>query len=147
RRTASEAVDLLERLPPGRELAYAYMIRSSVLATARDDAAAWRSACQALELAEALGDPDMFCQALWEVGWRQLSEDPARGLATLERATTLARARGLVELDASSYLARATAAVRMGRDDLAKIAFDEGLGYAEKEGYELQVLYLLADRA
>ena len=147
RRTAREAVDLLEQLPPGRELAIAYTTLSFVLSTARDDDAAWRSACQAVELAEALGDPDTFCRALSEMGWRQLPKNPDGCLATLERAATLARERGLVEIVGAHYLARAIAAVRTGRIELAKIAFEEGLAYAQKQGYELQVLYLLADRA
>ena len=137
RRTAREAVDLLEQLPPGRELALAYASLSFVLATACDDAAAWRSASRALELAEALDDPDVLCHALSEMGWRELPRDPARGLATIERAAALARERGLVELVSSSYLARATAAVWTSRDDLARVAFEEGLAYARKEGDEL----------
>ena len=144
RRTAREAVDLLEQLPPGRELALAYASLSFVLATANDDDAAWRSVVRALELAEALGDHDAICHALSEMGSRELLKDPGRGLATIERATALARERGLVELVANSYLARATAAVRMHQDDLARIAFEEGLAYARKEGVELHELYLLA---
>jgi DNA-binding CsgD family transcriptional regulator len=147
RRTAREAVDLLEQLPPGRELALAYASLSSVLATACDDAPAWRSASRALELAEALDDPDVLCHTLVEMGWRELPRDPARGLATIERAEALARERGLVELVSSSYLARATAAVWTSRVDLARVAFDEGLAYARKQGDELNELYLLANRA
>ena len=147
RRTVREAVDLLEQLPPGRELALAYTSLSFVLATANDDAAAWRSAVRALELAEALADPDAICHALSEMGSRELPRDPGRGLATIERATALARKRGLVELVANSYHARATTAVQAHQDDLARIAFEEGLAYARKEGVELHELYLLAERA
>jgi tetratricopeptide (TPR) repeat protein len=147
RRTVREAVELLEQLPPGRELALAYTRLSFVLATANDDDAAWRSAVRALELAEALADPDAICHALSEMGSRELRKDPGRGLATIERATALARERGLVELVANSYLERATTAVRTHQDDLARIAFEEGLAYARKEGVELHELYLLAECA
>ena len=78
---------------------------------------------------------------------RELPRDPGRGLATIERAAALARERGLVELVGNSYLARATTAVWTQPDDLARIAFEEGLAYARKQGDELHELYLLANRA
>ena len=146
RRTAREAVDLLEQLPPGRELALAYATLSFVQETASDGAAAWRSVNRALELAEALGDDDVRCHVLCAMGWRELSRDPVHALATIERAAALAQERGLVELVSNMYLARATAAVSRGRDDLAW-AFDEGLAYAREVGDELDELYLLATRA
>jgi DNA-binding CsgD family transcriptional regulator/tetratricopeptide (TPR) repeat protein len=147
RRIAHQAVDLLEGLPPGRELALAHATLSFVLANARDDEGAWRSACRALELAEVLDDPDVLCTVLMEVGWRELTRDVTRGLATIERAEAIARERGLVEVAGAAYLGRASAALWTGRDDLARIAFDEGLAYTQKEGNELHELYLLADRA
>jgi DNA-binding CsgD family transcriptional regulator/tetratricopeptide (TPR) repeat protein len=147
RQTAREAVDLLEQLPPGRELALAYASLSFVQATVRDDGAAWQSACRALELGEALDDPDVVCHALIQMGWRELSGDPAGGLATIERAAALARERDLVELVSDSYLARTTAAVWTNQADLAQALYDEGLAYARKEGSELHELYLLAHRA
>ena len=147
RRIAREAVDLLEQLPPGRELALAYATLSFVSATACDDAEAWSSACRALELAEALGDPDVLCRALVEMGWRELFGDPSRGLATIELAEALARERGLVELVGASYLARVHAALLMNQDELAQVVFDDALAYAQKEGDELNELYLLAHRA
>ena len=146
RTTAREAVDLLQQLPPGRELALAYGTLSFVLATACDDEAAWRAACRALQLAEALGDDEVLCHALSQMGWRELWRDVDHGLATTERAATLARARGLVDVVGASYLARAAAAVATGRDDLACV-FDEGLAYTRDQGDELHELYLLANRA
>ena len=147
RRTAREAVDLLEQLPPGPELAYAYAILSFTLANGPDDEGAWQAACQALELAEALGDPDVLCHALIEMGWRLLDVDAERGLEALERAAALAHERGLVTVIGPSYLGRASAAVRSGQADLARAFFEEGLAYAQRDGAELHELYLLADRA
>ena len=80
------------------------------------------------------------------MGWRELSRDPARGLATFDRAATLARTRGLVEVVSESYLARTVAAIWMSRDDIAEM-FDDGLAYTRKQGDELHELYLLANRA
>ena len=148
RRTAREAVDLLEQLPPGRELALAYASLSFVLATACDDDAAWRSACRALELAEALGDPDVLCHALFEMGWRELRKDPGRGLATIERAAALARERGLVELVGNSYLARATAAVADAARTTSRGSHSTRVSPTRgRRAMSSHELYLLADRA
>ena len=146
RRTAREAVDLLEQLPPGRELALACATLSFVLGTACDDDAAWRSARRALELAEALDDDEVLCRALCAIGCRELFGDVDHGLAAIDRAATLARARGVVEVVSDAYVARAAAAVWTSRDDLAW-AFDEGLAYTRQHGDELHELYLLANRA
>ena len=117
-----------------------------VLATACEDEAAWLAACRGLELAETLDDDEVLCHALSQMGWREVWRDPDRGLATIERAATLARSRGFVEFVGDSYLARAATAVATDRDDLAD-AFDEGLSFTRKHGDELHELYLLAIRA
>ncbi len=146
RRTAREAVELLEQLPPGRELVLALSTLSFVLRTASDGEGAWRAACRALELAEVVDDEDALCQALCEMGWCELSSDTSRGLATFARAAALARRRGLVELVSASYLARSLAANWTSRDDVTWL-FDEGLAYMREHGDELDELYLLANRA
>ena len=146
RLTARQAVDLLEQLPPGRELAIAYANLSSVLASAADNAGAWRSARRALELAERVDDPDVLCEALFAVGWRELGKGEGRGLATIERAAALAEERGLEERVADAHLARAQSAMTH-QHDAARIAFEDGLTYCREHGNDLIELYLLANRA
>src|SRR5262245_6865795 len=109
RRTARQAVDLLEQLPPGRELALAQACLAFVLAQIPDDEGAWRWSRRALALAERLGEPDVHCRVLYRMGRQEIPEDPERGLATLERAVALAQKRGLEELVAEAYSARAEA--------------------------------------
>jgi len=147
RLTARQAVELLERLPPGRELALAYANLSFVLAWAVDDAGARQSARRALELAERLDDPDVLCDALFAVVLRGIDDDPDRGLATIDRAAAIAEARGLHERVADAHLARALTATRMHRHDDARIAFEAGLSYCGTHGVDLMELYLLANRA
>jgi DNA-binding CsgD family transcriptional regulator/tetratricopeptide (TPR) repeat protein len=147
RRTARQAVDLLEQLPPGRELALAHLSLSFVLACALDDEGAWRSARRALELAERLDDPDIYCKVLYRVGRQELRKDSDRGLATIERALALAQGRGLEHLVADAYLARVEAAISAHRPDAARPALEEGLAYCQEKGNELIEHYLLADRA
>jgi DNA-binding CsgD family transcriptional regulator len=147
RLTARQAVDLLEQLPPGRELALAYANLSFVLSWAPDEAGASRAARRALDLAERLDDSDLLCEALFAVGWRLLLADRNRGLATIERAAALAEERDLKELVADAHLARAQSAVRAHQHDLARISFEEGLTYFRTHGHDLNELYLLAYRA
>ncbi len=147
RLTARQAVDLLEQLPPGRELALAYANLAFLLGTAADNAGARQWARRALDLAERLDDPDVLCEALFAVGWRELLDDRDRGLATIERATAVAEERGLEERVADAHLARAQSAMWAHRHNVARISFEEGLTYCRTHGIDLIELYLLANRA
>jgi DNA-binding CsgD family transcriptional regulator/tetratricopeptide (TPR) repeat protein len=147
RRTARQSVELLEQFSPGRELALAHVSLAFVQVQIPDDESAWRSARRALELAERLDDPDVYCKALYRVGRQELREDSNRGLATIERAVALARERGLEELVAEAHLARAQIAIAARRPDDARVTLEEGLTYCQRTGNELIELYLLADRA
>jgi DNA-binding CsgD family transcriptional regulator/tetratricopeptide (TPR) repeat protein len=144
---ARRAVDLLEQLPPGPDLARAYSSLAFALAQAPDEAGAWQAACRALELAESIGDPDALAYALVEFGWRLLGPDPVRGLAVLDRAAAIGGERGLVEVVGPAYLGRLNAAMWAGDSDRARAALEEGLAYVQREGDELHELYLLADGA
>jgi DNA-binding CsgD family transcriptional regulator/tetratricopeptide (TPR) repeat protein len=147
RLTARQAVDLLEQLPPGHGLVVAYTNLSFVLVWIGDTSGAWHTAKQALDLAERLDDPDALCKALFTVAWRELPDDPDRGLATLDRAAALAEERGLDDLVAEAYLARAQAAMWANRLAFARVAFEDGLVYCREHGNDLIELYLLAHRA
>jgi DNA-binding CsgD family transcriptional regulator/tetratricopeptide (TPR) repeat protein len=147
RLTARQAVELLEQLPPGRELAVAYTNLSFVLVWTGDKSGAWHTAQQALDLAGRLDDPDALCKALLTVAWRELPDDPDRGLATLDRAAALAEERGHDDLIAEAHLARAQAAMWANRLADARVAFEDGLVYCRDHGNDLIELYLLANRA
>jgi DNA-binding CsgD family transcriptional regulator/tetratricopeptide (TPR) repeat protein len=147
RLTARQAVDLLEQLPPGRELALAYSKVAFLQSRVMDSEGAWRAACRALELAERLDDPEILCDALFAVAWRELAKDPEGGLARIERAVALAEEHGLDEPVAEAHLARALTAMSGHRRDDARIAFKTGLTYCGMHGLDLLGLYLLANRA
>ena len=146
RRIAREAVELLELLPRGRELALAYANLSFLLGAAADPGASeW--ARRALELAERVDDPDVLCEALFAVGWRELGKGAGRGLATIERAVALAEDRGLEGRVADGHLARAQSAMWRHQHDAARIAFEEGVTFCREHGIDLIEVYLLANRA
>jgi DNA-binding CsgD family transcriptional regulator/tetratricopeptide (TPR) repeat protein len=147
RATARQAIDLLEQLPPGPELALAYAGFSELQGCAADNAGAVRSARKALDLAERLDDPKALCGALFATGWLELFERVDGGSATIERAAALAEEFGFEERVATAHLARAQGAQGAHRHDAARAAFDEGVTYCRIHGIELIELYLLARHA
>jgi hypothetical protein len=95
--TAVEAVELLERLPAGHELAMAYGNASQrrMVVEDVDGAMAWGT--RALELAERLDDTEAIGYALTNLGSAQTILDPEEGQAKLERALALAQRHGFEE--------------------------------------------------
>jgi DNA-binding CsgD family transcriptional regulator/tetratricopeptide (TPR) repeat protein len=91
----AEAVEILEPLPPGPELARAYAAYSlqAMLARRGGEAVLWGS--RAVELAERVGAPAALRMALNSIGSAQLMcfEQP-EGIEALERAMRLAAADG-----------------------------------------------------
>jgi DNA-binding CsgD family transcriptional regulator/tetratricopeptide (TPR) repeat protein len=145
RRTAQQAVDLLEALPPGRELALAHLSLSFTRSWVTDRSTARRAAFRTLALAEGLGYPDVLVEALLSVGWCEIPAE--RGLAMLDRAQALATELGLEGLVAQALRARAHAALLVHGNEAARVAFEDGLTYCRRHGLELEELYALADRA
>jgi DNA-binding CsgD family transcriptional regulator len=143
RRRACEAVDLLETLPPGRELAIAYGALAARYAAADrcEEALAWGA--QALRLAERLGDVELRVRSLATLGACELDDG---GFSKLERSIELARSTGLDAEAARSFVILAGAAVERRLHDQAERYLTEGLAWSSERGLELFRLYLLAYR-
>lgn len=159
----AEAVEILERLPPGPELARAYAAYSlqEMFARRGDEAVRW--GLRAIEVAEQQDAPAALRMALNSVGSAQLScfEQLEEGIAMLERAIRLAAAdrddfevgRALGNLgaalgeirqyeQAAAYHERAIAfdeehdldaLTGHARAELAKVRFDQGRWYEADE--------------
>jgi DNA-binding CsgD family transcriptional regulator/tetratricopeptide (TPR) repeat protein len=93
-RCVAEAVEILERLPPGPELAEAYAAYSlqAMLSRHYDDAIEWGT--RAIELAERVAASGALRIALNSVGAMHLSFEQLQGVEELERAMRLAAADG-----------------------------------------------------
>src|SRR5438552_5510431 len=130
-RAARQAVALLETLPPGRELANAYVHQD------------WALAERALELAEELSDSELILRIRTIIATR----DFANGSEKLEECLELAQAAGITDLagDASTHLV--SRALELHRYDLAARYVDSGLTYFSDRGLELYRFYLLGYRA
>jgi DNA-binding CsgD family transcriptional regulator len=105
RETAAAAVDLLETLPAGRELAMAYAsLAQRIVVSGQDDAEGIRRGEQALVLAERVGDDEVYVHALTTIGVARVYQGDPRGWATLEEAARRAQAAGLFEAAGRAFI-------------------------------------------
>jgi DNA-binding CsgD family transcriptional regulator/tetratricopeptide (TPR) repeat protein len=142
-----QAVNLLERLAPGRELAMAYSNLSTLSQDAEDIEAAVDWGGRAIELAERLDDTETLVHALTNVGVAEFLAGAAEGRMKLERSLELAQRAGLEEHAGRALINLAWVAGRHRSHALANRFLDTGLAYCSERGLELWRLYLLAFRA
>jgi DNA-binding CsgD family transcriptional regulator len=91
-----EAIEVLEQLPPSRELAFAYAAQANLRMLSRDNAEGVRWGHRAHELAVALGDDDVEALSLNAIGTSHLmGGDIAEGRAYLQRSLEVAVKRDL----------------------------------------------------
>ncbi len=132
-RARHEAIALLETLPPGRELAKAWMDLWSVADVMR-----------ALDLGMELGDLDVSIRALSILGNRRFAEG---GRETIEQCIELAREEGFVELAGWIYSHACGAAIGARQYEVAVAMSDQAVDYCSERGLELYRFYALGYRA
>ena len=94
--TSRAAIDLLEQLPPGRELAWAYAGQSYLRMLARDNAEGVVWGEKAVELARRFGDREGLSSGLNMIGTsRLMAGEIEAGVADLLRSLAIAREDGL----------------------------------------------------
>jgi DNA-binding CsgD family transcriptional regulator len=147
RRTAAEAIDVLEREPPGRELAAAYSNLAILRAMRWDHAGALEWGARAAELAERSGDVGTLVSALTTIGGTDLICGLERGRPVLERALRLALAEGLDERAARAYTSFVAAEGRARRYPAARRWADEALAFFADRDLESARLFTLAWRS
>jgi ATP/maltotriose-dependent transcriptional regulator MalT len=144
---AIEAVELLERLPAGHELAMAYGNVAQRRMVVEDFEAATVWGGRALELARRLDDTEALVYALTNIGAAELQADQPDGLVKLERALALSKRHGLEEYAGRALFQVAMCRLRNFRLELVADALEAGLDYCTERGLDTWVLYLLAARA
>jgi DNA-binding CsgD family transcriptional regulator/tetratricopeptide (TPR) repeat protein len=145
RRAALEAIAVLERFPPGRELvlAYANMAQLAQIELRIDSALAWGE--RTLQLAEQVGSTRLAVDALTTMG---IAEAIAgRGVARLEESLERALAGSTDDCVARAYGALVFAAVRRRDWTAADHWLKEGLSYTAERDLDNRRLYLLGWRA
>jgi DNA-binding CsgD family transcriptional regulator len=132
-RARAEAVALLETLPPGRELAKAWVETWSAATVTRG-----------LDLAMELGDLDVAMRGLSILGNRNFAQG---GRETIEQCIDLARQRDFVELAGWIYSHAVGAAVDARQYEVADSWAVAAVDYCSEFGLELYRLYALGYKA
>jgi DNA-binding CsgD family transcriptional regulator/tetratricopeptide (TPR) repeat protein len=144
---AVEAVGMLERLPPGHELAIAYGNLSHLCMNREDAGGARAWGTRALELAERLDDDEALVYALTNIGVVDFLAGAAEGTVELERALTLAQRHGFEEHAGRSFVSLVLWPLRHRMFAVADRYLVAGLEYCSERGLDTWRLYLIACRA
>jgi DNA-binding CsgD family transcriptional regulator len=146
-RYATAAVEQLERLPPGKELAMALSNRGQLAMLANDSAGAHEWGGRAIALAEQLGEGEILIHALNNVGSAELEAGDDGGREKLERSLALAKAAGYAEHVARAYCNLASLLTKLKRHVEAAPVIEEGLTFCAYNDLDSWNRYILAWRA
>ncbi|HVU16422.1 MAG TPA: AAA family ATPase [Candidatus Didemnitutus sp.] len=145
-RLAVEAIAILSDLPPGHELAMAYSNRSQLAMLKSQADLAIEFGTKAVELARNIGDVEVECHALNNIGTSRLVTGDPAGLALVERSRHMAQTNNLHEHAARAYVNLATSMRQLPVPDLRRY-LSEGIAYCEERDLDSWTLYLLAYQA
>ena len=136
-RIVEEAVAVLEALPPGKELGWAYAnLANSGMALGTSHEDMQRLLGKAGDIGQQFGYPDVVCYALNGAGLC-LVDASQDGMPEIEESLQLALATDLPESAGRAYSSLVEAATRLHRFPEADRYYAEGLAYCE--GSELGV--------
>jgi DNA-binding CsgD family transcriptional regulator len=135
------AIELLQPLPPGHELALAYATMAGGRGVALDLEGATLWGARAIALAQELGDHAIVFRAQLAVG--TVEAVAGRGLEPLQRGFRLALEHGFEELVALAYGNLAVIHCRRREWAAATKMFEEGLRYTSERNLENDRVFLL----
>ena len=141
-REAQRAVELLEPLAPGRELAMAYSNMSQLRMLATDLSGATDWGARAIELAEGLGETEILVHALNNIGTAGLRADTPEGRRQLERSLALALDTGLEEHVARAYTNLGSISAWLRDYPRADGYLREGIAYCAERDLDAWLLYM-----
>jgi DNA-binding CsgD family transcriptional regulator len=147
RDSAEQAVALLERQAPGRDLASAWAVLAQLDLDADDFDAAHEEALRALELAERFGDEDLALRASITLHTMALMTGEMAARERLEASRDAATRSGLHALAGLAWVQLALAALSHGEYATADADLTGGVEQARRHGLDLHELYLVAFRA
>jgi ATP/maltotriose-dependent transcriptional regulator MalT len=142
-RAAREAVTVLKPLPPGGELAKAYVRLATNALDTEGLGEALRWAKRATQLAEDVGETETALEAHRIVACAR----PDGGVAEMEKILDSAEQAGLAEQAGETFTWLVSTALSVRRYDLAAHHLARGLEYCSDHGLELFRFYLLSFRA
>ena len=143
---AVAALELLEPLPPGPELAMAYSNLAQLRMLASDLAETLRWGEKAIALAEACGETETLLHALNNVGMARLDVGDERGDAEPRRSLRLALDRGFTDHAGRALTNLAWVTFKRWQLDEAERRIATAIGYAVEHDLDHYRWYLLATR-
>jgi len=146
-RYAVMALEVLEGLPPGRELAMAYSNRAQLHMIAQETADAVHWGTQAIQLANSLGDHETRVHALNNVGTAEAFVDYDRGRLKLEESLKLALKHAFEEHAVRAINNLATLSVRNREHARAAVYLQEGIVFCAERDIDPWARNMRARRA
>jgi predicted ATPase/DNA-binding CsgD family transcriptional regulator len=144
-RAGREALAILEGLPPGPELAWAYSNQAQLRMVVRDNEEAFFWGERAIALAEQLGQTETLVHALNNVGTAKLNREDESGHALLKRSLALARQHGYEDHVARALANLAWSMILQHRFAEAEAYLAEGLAYSTEHDLDIMRNYLQVD--
>lgn len=138
------ALDVLQPLPPGNELARAYAIQAHLRMLNRDNAEAIEWGERAIKLGERLGHTRTIVTGYNTVGSAMLVSGDNDGFAFLERSIELARESGFDVSVASAYGNLGSATGEMYQFALADRYLHEGIAFCTERELDSGRFYMLS---
>jgi DNA-binding CsgD family transcriptional regulator/tetratricopeptide (TPR) repeat protein len=145
---AMQAIDVLEKLPPSRELALAYSNQAQLAMLADDRTTTMHWGLQAIALAIRLGDEEIRAHALNNVGTalHRRVDSRAEGEKKLKESLAIALKNGLHEHAARAYCNLSINFMVVKQHEKAQAAFQEGLKYCEERDLNSWTYYMLSHK-
>jgi DNA-binding CsgD family transcriptional regulator/tetratricopeptide (TPR) repeat protein len=146
-REALAAVEILQELEPGSELAMAYSTVSQLHMLAGDVAAAREWGERALSLGKRLGFTQAVVHSLNNIGTAEHMRGIGAGVDLLERSLRLAREAGLEEEVTRAHTNLAVSAIQSRSYKLVARYLDAGIAHCVEHEFDSHLLYLLGWKA
>lgn len=141
------AIELLETLPAGRELALAYRMQAVLRLANRDNAEAIAWGENAVAVAERCNDQDVAAMAHVAVGAAQMMIDYERGCAYLERRLAVARAANCETHAANVLVYLGSCSVELHMFEQAARYLEQGIAYTADRDLDSIYFAMLAWQA
>lgn len=124
-----EAIELLQTVPPGPELAMAYSNQSQLAMLGGDVEATLHHGARAIALAETFGHADIICHALNNIGTSEAWIDVDTGRQHLDRSLRIALEGDLQEHAARAFTNRAWLEISVLAFPAAEAVLKTGIEY------------------
>jgi len=138
------AIELLEALPPSRELALAYRTQATLRMFSQDTAQAIAWGEKAIALAERFQDYETQAMADNVIGYAQIFFDYERGRHFLEHSLAVARQAGLDLQIANAYANLGSASGAVYQFLRAERDLSEGIAFTRERDLDAARLYMQA---